>query len=113
MFRLLLEVTGDAGDLLAIPWELMVLPSVWDAHEHGDTFFFLRADRSLVRQIQGLGQASSLSLIRPLQLQAFAATPQHTSPVDTHTTQAALQEVGSVMEADDWYSGRNTLAALQ
>lgn len=113
MFRLLLEVTGDAGDLLAIPWELMVLPSVWGAHEHGDTFFFLRADRSLVRQIQGLGQASSLSLSRPLQLQAFAATPQHTSPVATHTTQAALQEVSSGMETYDWYSGCNTLAALQ
>lgn len=106
--RVVLEIAADAPALLGIPWELLALPLDW-ANE-AESFVFLTADTTLVRQIHGLGHFAPLELARPLQLQAFAATPRDAQPIDLQATQAAIP---SNRTAAQWYAGPNTLEALQ
>jgi CHAT domain-containing protein len=115
--RLTLEVVSDAQELLAIPWELMALPLARgvQADESGELFLFLNGDVTLVRQVQGVGRNTAPALIRPLELQAFAATPADASPIDILApTRAAVERVLPPGAADRcWYDGDATLDALQ
>jgi hypothetical protein len=107
--RLVLEIAGDAPELLCIPWELMALPLDWGDGE--SSFLFLGADATLVRQLRGVGLHMPLELRRPLRLQAFAAAPRDVRPIDIVATREAVA-LGRP-PGEHWYDGHDTLDALQ
>jgi hypothetical protein len=110
--RLILEIAGDASELLCIPWELMALPLGWGDGEA--SFLLLNADVTLVRQLHGVGLHMPLELNRPLRLQAFAAAPRDVQPIDVGATVAAIRQARPSSDLlQHWYDGRDTLDALQ
>jgi hypothetical protein len=116
--RLVLEVTPDpqAQALLAIPWELMVLPLSRGALTDmgGEGFLLLNEDISLVRQVQRVGHNTTPALTAPLSVQAFVAEPLGESHIEAASTQAAIAQVLSPeVLADCWYDGPDTLHVLK
>ncbi|MFL5802576.1 MAG: CHAT domain-containing protein [Roseiflexaceae bacterium] len=112
--RLMLEIAGDAPELLRIPWELMALPLDWGARGDGEaSFLLLNADVALVRQLRGVGLNRPLEIDRPLRLQGFAAAPRDAWPIDIGATVEAIEQARQSSEVTHWYDGRGTLDALQ
>lgn len=115
--RVTLEVAADAQALLAIPWELLVLPFTRSAptDEQSEEFLFLNADVMLIRQVQGIGRNTPPALTLPIKPQAFAAAPADGAPITILApTRAAIAEVlpfDAIQRC--WYDGDDTLGVLQ
>lgn len=109
--RILFETTPETSALLAVPWELMVLPMAG----HGSDDFLLRDARvNLVRQMRGSGQQKMPALQLPLGVQAFVATPEEGQALESASTKRSLEQVlaGECSE-HWWYGGPDTLGVLQ
>lgn len=113
--RVMLEVTAETRQFLAVPWELLVLPISGEGElgAGGEDFLLHDASVSLVRQVRGAGQQTRPPLTRPLTVQAFLATPIDGRPIESATTAAALQNVLSPPVAGiSWFDGPGTLPAI-
>ncbi len=115
--RVTLELAGDVQDLLAIPWELIVLPLTRGVQvdERSEEFLLLNADITLIRQVQGIGRNTPPALTEPLKLQAFAATPADAAPIAiVAPTRAAIAQVLPPDAVEHcWYDGADTLRSMQ
>ncbi|MFP4438900.1 MAG: CHAT domain-containing protein [Chloroflexaceae bacterium] len=109
-----LEVAADAQDILALPWELLWLPTT-AAHTTGPgTFVLLDAQVSLVRQVRGVGRNRQPRLAPPLNLHVFAASPQGVPPIDLEPARQALQQIlPPEVVRQRWYQDAGTLTWMQ
>lgn len=112
--KILLEVAPDAVHLLAVPWELLVLPvAEGEADDGVGEFALLNYDIALVRQVQGVGHNTAPAIDTPLTLQAFVAAPIDGQPIDIERTRTALMAaLSKEAAARSWYAGPATLIKL-
>lgn len=112
--KILLEVAPAADHLLAVPWELLVLPVArGEADAAGGEFLLLTYDIALVRQVQGAGHHTAPVIDTPLTLQAFVAAPIDGQPIDIERTRTALMAaLSNEAAARSWYAGPATLMKL-
>ncbi|HEY0601322.1 MAG TPA: CHAT domain-containing protein [Herpetosiphonaceae bacterium] len=112
--KILLEVAPDAGHLLAVPWELLVLPvPEAGADDVGGEFLLLNYDIALVRQVQSIGHNTAPVIETPLTVQAFVAAPINGQPIDIERTRTALMAaLSQEAAARSWYAGPATLMKL-
>lgn len=113
--RVMLEVTPETRQFLAVPWEIMVLPlkGAGDAGPRGEDFLFQDARVSLVRQLRGAGQQTPPRVSQPLAVQTFLAEPRDGRAIDSAATYAALERALSpAAAAAAWYAGPGTLVAI-
>ncbi|HEU4324246.1 MAG TPA: CHAT domain-containing protein [Roseiflexaceae bacterium] len=109
--RIVLEVANDAQEVLAVPWELLALPT---AHAGTDNFLLLDANISLVRRVRGSGQQHEPLFDGPIRVQAFVAAPRHAPPIDGAGTLGGDGPLIAPPElALNWYSGPDTLGVIQ
>lgn len=103
------EAEADALAALAIPWELLVLPMGLSANgaRASDDFVLLHPDIALTRQLIGWGHAPSAPLVRPLDIQTFAATPSDAHPIDVAAARDSITN-----NSERWYAGPATLAEI-
>ncbi|HEY0734028.1 MAG TPA: CHAT domain-containing protein [Herpetosiphonaceae bacterium] len=111
--KILLEVAPDAGHLLAVPWELLVLPVAEGDADAGGEFLLLNYDIALVRQVQSIGHNTAPMIDTPLTVQAFIAAPIDGQPIDIERTRTALMAaLSKEAAARSWYAGPATLMKL-
>ncbi|GAB4189995.1 MAG: hypothetical protein OHK0022_02510 [Roseiflexaceae bacterium] len=109
--RIVLEVASDALEVLSVPWELLALPLDSTGAER---FLLLDANISLVRRVRGLGHTEEPLFSGPIQVQAFVAAPRHAPPINDAGTLGGEGPVSAPPDlALDWYSGPDTLGAIQ
>ncbi len=114
--RIIIDVSHELAQLLAVPWELLVLPLRGErAFEAiGDDFLLHQPMVSITRQMHGVGQHTEPSIQQPLSVQAVLAMPHAVEPIDYDTTYQALEQVLSLDGAHAcWYAGSGTLQVLQ
>lgn len=111
MLRIVLEVASDALEVLAVPWELIALPLTPTG---AASFLLLDANISLVRRVRGQAQQRGPLFDGPITVQAFVATPRHAPPIDDVGTLGGTAPLSVPPDlALDWYSGPDTLGAIQ
>jgi hypothetical protein len=116
--RIVIEVTPDAQELLAIPWELIVLPILRSdpTDIEGNDPLLLNADIHLVRQVQRVGRHTAPNFSSVLSIQAFVATPKH-HPIDNKIIEACKHAISQVTLQDTahhyWYHEKDTLQTLK
>ncbi|PDV97045.1 CHAT domain-containing protein [Candidatus Chloroploca asiatica] len=109
--NILFETTPETIGLLAVPWELMVLPLV---DQCSDAFLLRDARVNLVRQVRGWGSEKIPQLQLPLGVQVFAAMPETGQTLESIAIRQAFEQVLASDRAEDWlYEGPNTLGVLQ
>lgn len=114
--RLVIDVDHEMAQLLAVPWELLVLPLRGErAFEAiGDDFVLHQPMVGITRQMHGVGQHTEPRIQQPLSVQAFLAMPHNGEPIAYEMTYQALEHVLSPDAARAcWYAGPGTLQALQ
>jgi len=114
--HIILEFDPSAVELLGVPWELLALPSdeTQPIQSEAESFVFLLGRVTLARRIRRVGCAAPAQLRRPLAVRAFCASPRQVEPIEIGGTLAAAGalEPPTTLKLD-WYSGPNTLGALQ